>query len=124
MQAFVRGFNDRLLLVRTKQEIIVREMSPIKNDEQQMEAHVTSCCCIDQGTTRIKCYFEKNGYTPGENARIYCKLDNTEGQSEVTSVDVFLSNEITYTSSEGYKKTFTETIFKKSFSGLLAGQQG
>jgi hypothetical protein len=36
MQAFARGFNDRLLLLRTKQEIIVREMAPIKNDQQQM----------------------------------------------------------------------------------------
>ena len=61
---------------------------------------------------------------PGEDARIYCMLDNTEGQSEVTSVDVTLLNEITYTSSEGYKKTFRENIFKKSFSGLQAGQKG
>lgn len=81
MQAFVRGYNDRLILLRTKQEIIIREMSPIKNDQQQMEAHVTSCCCIDQGTTRIQCFFEKNGYIPGEDARIYCKLDNTQGKT-------------------------------------------
>ena len=57
-----------------------------------MEAHVTSCCCIDQGTTRIQCYFEKNGYMPGEDARIYCKLDNTEGKTEVTKVEVKLIN--------------------------------
>ena len=92
MQAFVRGFSDRLMLLRTKQEIVIRESAPIKNDQQQMEAHVTSCCCIDQGTTRIQCYFEKNGYAPGEDARIYCKLDNTEGKSEVESVDVSLLN--------------------------------
>lgn len=53
MQAFVRGFNSRLRIIKCKTEIIMRETAPIKNDHQTMEAHVTSCCCIDQGTTRI-----------------------------------------------------------------------
>lgn len=88
----MRGFNARLLLLRSKQEIVMREMAPIKNDQQQMEAHVKSCCCIDQGTTRIQCFFEKNGYVPGEDARIHCKLDNTQGKSEVLNVDVTLLN--------------------------------
>jgi hypothetical protein len=80
------------MLIRCKQEIIMRETVSIKNDHQIMEAHVTSCCCIDQGTTRIECYFEKNAYTPGEEAKIYCKCDNTEGKSAVVSVDVSLVN--------------------------------
>lgn len=79
---------------------------PIKNDHQIMEAHVTSCCCIDQGTTCIECFFERNAYTPGEDANMYCKVDNTQGKSAVQSVDVSLVNEICYTSSEGHKKVF------------------
>lgn len=51
-------------------------------------------------------------------------MDNTEGKTEVEGVDVALLNEITYTSSEGYKKVFSETVFRKSFSGLGVGQQG
>jgi hypothetical protein len=124
LQAFVRGFNSRLRLIKTRQEVVIRESGAIKNDHQIMEAHVTSCCCIDQGTTRIECYFEKNAYTPGEEARMYCKVDNTEGKSEVVSVDVSLINEISYTSSEGYKKVFNEMLFKKSFQGLGVGEKG
>lgn len=92
MQAFIRGFNSRLRLVKCRQEIIIRETVPIKNDHQIMEAHVTSCCCIDQGTTCIECFFEKNAYTPGEDANMYCKVDNTQGKSAVQSVDVSLVN--------------------------------
>lgn len=113
-----------LRIIKCKTEIIMRETAPIKNDHQVMEAHVTSCCCIDQGTTRIDCFFEKNAYTPGEDARMYCKCDNTDGKSEVLSVDVSLVNEITYTSSEAYKKVFNEVLFKKSFQGLGMGEKG
>jgi len=57
-----------------------------------MQANVTSCCCIDQGTTRIRCFFEKNGYSPGEEAKIYCVVDNKEGKATVERVSVSLKN--------------------------------
>ena len=118
MQVFVRGFNSRLRIIRTKQEIVVRETQAIKNDKQAMEAHVKSCCCIDQGTSRIQCYFEKNSYSPGEDAKIFCILDTRESQADVTEVTVKLVNEITYTSKEGVKKVFSDIIFQRNFPGL------
>lgn len=36
MQVFVRGFNSRLRIIKTKQEIIVRETQAIKNEKQAM----------------------------------------------------------------------------------------
>lgn len=36
MQAFIRGFNTRLRIVKCKTEIIVRETTEIKNDKQEM----------------------------------------------------------------------------------------
>lgn len=36
MQAFIRGFNTRLRIVKAKTEIIVRETTEIKNDKQEM----------------------------------------------------------------------------------------
>lgn len=65
MQAFIRGFNSRLRIIKCKTEIVVRETTAIKNEQQEMEAHVKSCCCCDQGVTRIRCFFEKNAYSPG-----------------------------------------------------------
>ena len=36
MQVFVRGFNSRLRIIKSKQEIIVRETQAIKNEKQAM----------------------------------------------------------------------------------------
>lgn len=47
----------RTRIIRAKTEIIIREIAPIKNEQQEMEAHVKSCCCVDQGVTRIRCFF-------------------------------------------------------------------
>jgi hypothetical protein len=111
MQAFIRGYNSRLRVVKCKSEIIVRETTQIKNDKQEMEAHVKSCCCCDQGTTRIRCFFEKNAYSPGEDAKMYCVLDNKEGKAVVERVSVALKNEIVYISKENHQKNMTYTIF-------------
>lgn len=89
-----------------------------------MEAHVKSCCCVDQGTTRIRCFFEKNAYSPGEEAKMYCVLDNKEGKAVVQRVSVALKNDITYISKENHQKHLTYTIFENSFSGLGAGEDG
>jgi hypothetical protein len=61
----------------------MRETTAIKNDKQEMEAQVTSCCCFDKGITRIRCFFEKNAYSPGEDAKMYCVVDNKDGKSIV-----------------------------------------
>lgn len=57
MQAFVRGFNGKQRIVKCKSEIVIRETTVIKLEKQEMVAHVKSCCCIDQGISRIQCYF-------------------------------------------------------------------
>lgn len=102
----------------------MRETTAIKNDKQEMEAHVTSCCCKNQGTTRIRCFFEKNAYSPGEDAKMYCVVDNKEGKSTVENVSVTLKNQITYVSRENHQKTRTINIFKNVFPGLEPGQEG
>lgn len=92
MRVFVRGFNHRRRLIKHKTEIIIRETHVIKNEKQEMEAHVKSCCCIDKGASKIQCYFEKNGYSPGEQAKIYCILDNRGSLADITKVTVKLIN--------------------------------
>ena len=91
-------------LIKCKNEIVIRETTIQKNDKQEMEASVTSCCCCNQGITRIRCFFEKNAYSPGEEARMYCVLDNTEGKAVVERVSVALINDISYTSNDNHHK--------------------
>lgn len=61
---------------------------------------------------------------PGEDAKMYCVVDNKESKSKVERVSVTLVNEITYTSKEHRKKHFTTNILKNDFPGLEPGQDG
>lgn len=89
----------------------MRETTVIKNDKQEMVAHVKSCCCIDKGVCKIQCFFEKNAYMPGEQAKIYCILDNRGSLADVTRVTVKLINDITYCSKDNHQKKMSFTIF-------------
>ena len=58
------------------QELVIRE--PLKKDVNQMMGQmtvpVTTWCCINQGSSHIKCYFERNAYAPGETANVICEV--------------------------------------------------
>lgn len=123
MQVFVRGFNSKLRIIKTKQEIIVRQTQAIKNEKQAIQAHVSTCCCIDQGVSKIQCFFEKNAYSPGEDAKIFCILDTKESKVDITEVTVKLINKITYTSKQNHKKVISDIIFQRNFPGLNKGEQ-
>ena len=88
-----------------------------------MEAHIKSCCCMDKGVTKIQCYFEKNGYSPGEQARIYSIIDNRGSLVDVTRVTVKLINEITYTSAENKRKNFSKCLLVNTFPGLPKNEE-
>jgi hypothetical protein len=88
-----------------------------------MEAHVKSCCCFDKGVSKIQCYFEKNGYMPGEQAKIFCILDNRGCVVDITEVTVKLINTIKYTSKDGHNKVIENTLFTSRFEGLPAGEE-
>lgn len=88
-----------------------------------MEAHVKSCCCIDKGVCKIQCFFEKNGYMPGEDAKIYCVLDNRGSMADITRVTVKLINNIQYTSKDNLQKRMEIVLFTSEFPGLPMGQE-
>ena len=88
-----------------------------------MEAHVKSCCCIDKGVSKIQCFFEKNGYSPGEQARIYCILDNRGSLADITRVTVKLINQITYISAENHRKNMEKCLFTNTFPGLPKNEE-
>lgn len=87
-----------------------------------MVAHVKSCCCIDQGTSKILCYFEKNGYSPGEDANMHCIVDAKESKANVTNVTVQLINKITYVSKENHQHEFSNVLLSHSFPGIPKGE--
>lgn len=86
-----------------------------------MVAHVKSCCCMDKGVTKIQCYFDKNGYMPGQQAKIYCILDTRGSLVDITRVTVKLINHITYTSKDNHHKNMQIMLFRNDFPGLEKG---
>lgn len=88
-----------------------------------MVANVKSCCCFDKGTCKIQCYFEKNAYMPGEQAKIYCVLNTKESLVDVTRVTVKLINQITYVSKDNHRKNMEVVLFTNEFAGLEKGNE-
>jgi hypothetical protein len=65
--------------MKYKQEICVRELlshqiEPVKAEQT---TNVKTWCCMDKGTSRLTCFFEKNSYAPGDEANIIAEIDNT-----------------------------------------------
>lgn len=43
-----------------------------------MRKNAKTWCCVDNGESSIKCYFENNSYLPGEKANIITEIDNSK----------------------------------------------
>lgn len=66
--------------LKYKQIIVVREkVKDLIIGEQQMEtSQITTCCCMDKGTSSMWAAFEKNVFTPQEVARATINIDNSK----------------------------------------------
>lgn len=51
-----------------------------------MEAKVVSCCCINKGTSKITLGFEKDQYAIGEDATLFCEVDNSSSEAKINSI--------------------------------------
>ena len=79
------SINTRLIgtdcgAVRYEHNLIVRQ-PPVANREGAVshnQAEITTCCCVNQGTSKWKTEFEKNIYTAKETARAIVSVDNSE----------------------------------------------
>ena len=50
----------------------------------------TTWCCVGQGQSNLKCYFEKTTYTPGETARLKAEIDNSGCNLNITDLTCYL----------------------------------
>ena len=86
-----------------------------------MNSHLKTWCCIDQGLSKIKSYFEKQNYFPMEEARLMVEMDNTNCKLNIKKLDVELHSKIVLTSSGGHSKHFDNVINKLHVPGVCAG---
>ncbi|CDW71388.1 UNKNOWN [Stylonychia lemnae] len=67
---------------------IIKVVEPIieyKQDLQNVsERKVTTCCCINQGISRIEAHFDRNIFYAHENCRAEIKIDNSKCNINIT----------------------------------------
>ena len=90
--------------------------------------NINKCFCFSAGRTHMKCYLDKNSYTPGEEARLNCSINNSNCSLAVQGVEVVLVRELSFkgenknvAGGEGNKENIQE-IFRRTFPGVPAGQ--
>ena len=76
-------------------------MCNIKSDIKEIEANIVECCCCNQGISKVKCYFEKNAFAIGEQAKITCEIDNRNCKSNVNRIEARLINKLSYKDNSG-----------------------
>jgi dihydroorotate dehydrogenase len=101
-------------------EITMRETKALSASTKKSVAEITSCCCLNKGTSSINVHFEKDGYTPGEQVRMIIEIDNTNCEVDVTSLNISVTNTVGLRSSQG-STSDTHHVFSKSVNGVPAG---
>lgn len=83
-------FDENLL--KGKQNFIINEGYSAKMDQNNkmktdvLETNIVGCCCFQQGKLKLKSYFQKDYYIPGDVASIIAEVDNSDCKVNVKSV--------------------------------------
>ena len=112
---------EHIKKMKYHQDLIIRE--PIKNPQlynvpQENVVNSKTWCCIDQGVSKIKCFFEKNTYCPGESANVITEIDNSLCSLPVRSLNMRLLMHIRLRDHNGREKFIEETINSVDVPGL------
>ncbi|CAD8136300.1 unnamed protein product [Paramecium pentaurelia] len=123
VKAEIESYNKSYKNIKHSQPLVVRE--PLKQNMTalmgQMEVKASTWCCIDQGTSYIKCVFDKNHYLPGDTAYLWADLDNSNCKLDVKRIDARLINYLTLRDKTGREKVITRTIVSQQIQGIGAG---
>lgn len=79
---------------------------PICPASQDFDAMITSMCCIDVGSVRLRAKLDRDAYRPGAVANLELYIDNTTSESSYRYVSVKL------------RQTYFATSVTKSYIGL------
>ena len=101
-------------------EIIMRETRMLSAQNRDSMGSITSCCCLDKGTTSSKMSFEKDGYVPGDLVQMIIEVDNTMCTVNINTITISVTNHVTMRS-QGRSTGDHYTIFRKSINGVPMG---
>jgi len=123
LEAFLQPRQDTDPKMKYKQLINLREtILPVTGD---LPSNVTTtplktCCCCKQGSNTLKVNFEKNFYSPGENARVSMELDNSGTKLKNLKV-VFSLKQRLELRAKGKLMTFDLVKVKQELPGIVKG---
>ena len=82
LEAFLSPYQANIPKMRYKQPINLREtvVQKTENLSSDVTTPLKTWCCRKQGSNILRVEFEKNYYSPGENAQVSMELDNSESQ--------------------------------------------
>ena len=106
--------------------IILREDpedEELKKKKHEDTDAITAWCCIDKGKSKLKVYFEKDTYEPGDEAQIKFNVDNTECKVDLTEIQFSLVQETQLKDSDGQWVTLTHVVNEATLEGEKAGEK-
>lgn len=76
---------------------------------KSLEKKVHCCCCVPRGELKLKTYFEKNNYYPGEKAYLISEINAEDMSVSITSLRSYFRQVLKLSTSE-YSKTINKKI--------------
>lgn len=122
LEAYLKPHQDEDPKMKYKQPINLREtINPITGDlPSSVTTPLKTCCCCKQGSNVLKANFEKNYYSPGENARVSMELDNSGTQLKNLKV-VFSLKQKLELRAKGVRMNFDFVKVKQELPGIMKG---
>lgn len=98
------------------------------NEQQADRDPITTCCCMDQGSSEMKTTFDKTVYVPTETAQAVAKIDNKDCKLAVSRVAFKLQMSLDIKTHHGggfggHSFHHTYTYAETSCVGPAAGQE-
>lgn len=122
-ECLAMDYKKEMSKIKCSRELFVREKKANIFSKGEILLPMSSCLCISQGSCQIRCYFEKNAYESGENANVFCEIDNTGGSKSLENLSFELKNQIILRTDDGETKEYNSIICKKEMQGIASGQK-
>jgi hypothetical protein len=123
LEAFLQPFKDTDPKMKYKQLINLREtILPATGDlpSNITTTQLKTCCCCKQGSNTLKANFEKNFYSPGENAQVSMELDNSGTKLKNLKV-IFSLKQRLELRAKGQFMNFDLVKVKQELPGIVKG---
>ena len=82
--------------MKHKQILIIREQPEITHVgiKQVKEDNITTCCCVNQGVSKLETVFDKDTFEPHEHCKVNVLIDNSKCNVDIKRIRFGIEQEI------------------------------